>query len=796
MKQTTALRIMNEGHNVFLTGSAGAGKSYTLRQFIKHARDRGLNVAVTASSGVAATILGGSTVHSFASIGIKNGITATDIYNIRKKKPVKDRLEQVDVLIIDEISMLHARQLNMVNYVLKSIRNDFRPFGGVQVIVAGDFCLKDGTRILMANGTLRNIEDIMIGDLVMGPNFKPRKVINLFKGEAQLYKVSQSNGKDYVTTGNHLLALRDDRGNLVTHRVNNFITLPTKEQRSYKGFKVYQETDAILEVNSTLTVTSEGRGSFSGIEVDGDHLFLLEDCTVLHNCQLPPVGPEAPKDRFAFMSRTWLEAEFKICYLTEQHRNANSELNVVLNAIRDDVVTSSHEEILKKTMHSSLGEDATKLYTHNMDVDALNTHKLNNITGESVLYQARTDGDARAIKFLSDNALSPPNLVLKVGAKVMFTKNDTDGAYVNGTLGTIVKFSGGLPIVRTTSGSQIVADWNTWEKQDDFGTVSATYSQIPLRLAWAITVHKCVHPGTYVTTAEGVRRIKDIKDEGQILTEDLQLNSYLNKVVNKVLPSVTLSCPYNFGITTTTDHRLKVFSSSEWEYKEASDVVIGDWLKLALGPFKEWSDCDLSNPSIIYEDIRELPFNKQCDLVAVLFKYTSKITTADLCNLKCIQQVLLRMGRLSKITKKDKTNELVLVDIDSTSIPTSQGLVSRSSLPADDSRLNYVYLQVEDIHYGEHESMCVTVPETGNFIQNGFVGSNCQGLTLDEAEINLSKCFEMGQGYVALSRLRDIEGLRLLGLNNNALKLDPLAKKADVRFRALSEELVQEYGEE
>lgn len=71
-----------------------------------------------------------------------------------------------------------------------------------------------------------------------------------------------------------------------------------------------------------------------------------------------------------------------------------------------------------------------------------------------------------------------------------------------------------------------------------------------------------------------------------------------------------------------------------------------------------------------------------------------------------------------------------------------------------------------------------------------------QGLTLDEAEINLAGTFEMGQGYVALSRLRDISGLRLLGMNDKSLKLDPLARKADIRFQALSDELVKEYGEE
>lgn len=423
MKQITALKILQEGHNVFLTGSAGAGKSYTLRRFIEHLHKSKINVAVTASSGVAATILGGSTVHSYTCIGIKSSISATDIYNIRRKVPIANRLKELQVLIIDEISMLHGRQLDMINYVLKSIRKDFRPFGGVQVVVAGDFF------------------------------------------------------------------------------------------------------------------------------------------------QLPPVGSEPAKDRFAFMSRTWIESAFKVCYLTEQHRQSDNDLNLILNAIREDKVSEYHKDLLKKTVTNQLSEDPTKLFTHNQDVDALNNYKLNQLTTNAHLFKAVTEGSAADVKFLSENVLSPPELTLKIGARVMFTKNHSEGLYVNGTLGTVVNFttligSRHIPIVRLADGSNLPVEEQVWEKQDEFGQVKAKYTQIPLRLAWAITCHKS------------------------------------------------------------------------------------------------------------------------------------------------------------------------------------------------------------------------------------------QGLTLDEAEINLAGTFEMGQGYVALSRLRDISGLRLLGMNDKSLKLDPLARKADIRFQALSDELVKEYGEE
>ena len=71
--------------------------------------------------------------------------------------------------------------------------------------------------------------------------------------------------------------------------------------------------------------------------------------------------------------------------------------------------------------------------------------------------------------------------------------------------------------------------------------------------------------------------------------------------------------------------------------------------------------------------------------------------------------------------------------------------------------------------------------------------SNCQGMTLDAAVIDLRSTFEYGQGYVALSRLKDIEGLQLLGYNPTALELHPLARKADARFKELSTQLEEEF---
>ncbi len=139
MTQEQALAILKAGKNVFLTGSAGAGKTYVINKYIAHLKEHKVPVAVTASTGIAATHINGTTIHSWAGIGIKDAINLREIEKLRDKKYLIKPIENTHVLIIDEISMLHRNQLDMVNLVLKNLRNRHEPFGGMQVIFSGDF---------------------------------------------------------------------------------------------------------------------------------------------------------------------------------------------------------------------------------------------------------------------------------------------------------------------------------------------------------------------------------------------------------------------------------------------------------------------------------------------------------------------------------------------------------------------------------------------------------------------------------------------------------------------------------
>ena len=119
LKQSTSLSILKLGHTTFLTGAAGAGKSYVLREYITYLRRHGVRYAVTASTGIASTHINGTTIHAWSGIGIRTFVSARDLDSFEEKQPLYKRWNDTHVLIIDEISMLSASFVDMLNKVGK-----------------------------------------------------------------------------------------------------------------------------------------------------------------------------------------------------------------------------------------------------------------------------------------------------------------------------------------------------------------------------------------------------------------------------------------------------------------------------------------------------------------------------------------------------------------------------------------------------------------------------------------------------------------------------------------------------
>lgn len=354
MIQARAIEIMLEGSNVLLTGQAGSGKTWVINEFVKQAKRKHKKIVVTATTGLASSHIGGQTIHSWSGMGLDDHLHDDYIYTMSETR--KKEIRKVDILIIDEISMMHDYNLDMVNQAMRIIRENDSPFGGIQVILVGDFF------------------------------------------------------------------------------------------------------------------------------------------------QLPPVK-QGGSGKFVVFSNVWKEMNVKVCYLEEQFRQDDVELQGILNAMRDGTLNQRHISLLKSRIGHKATDNVTRLYTLNVDVENINNQKLDELGGDVHYYLRTSRGQSwNDLQILQRNVLAPETLRLKMGATVMAVKNDAEGRFFNGSIGVITAWSSdGFPVVDFGNKYAYTVYPDEWEyKRGDRTTAAIT--QIPIRLAYAITVHKS--QGMTLDTAE------------------------------------------------------------------------------------------------------------------------------------------------------------------------------------------------------------------------------------------------------------------------------------------------------
>jgi ATP-dependent exoDNAse (exonuclease V) alpha subunit len=225
--------------------------------------------------------------------------------------------------------------------------------------------------------------------------------------------------------------------------------------------------------------------------------------------QIPPVQSDG---QFVIDAAAWKSAGMRTCYLHEQHRQGDEKLLHILDEIREGSVGDESLALLQSRLNAPVAAPIgiARLYTHNENVDEINDVELRKLTKvPEVIYEVLETGAAKLVeKLKKDHKLD--RLILKKGARVMFTRNNRSMGYVNGTLGEVVNFtndgdsynnndeeSGGsaaatsevFPVVLTFGGRRIIPSREAWEFEED-GKVRASVKQMPLKLAWAITVHK------------------------------------------------------------------------------------------------------------------------------------------------------------------------------------------------------------------------------------------------------------------------------------------------------------------
>ena len=211
--------------------------------------------------------------------------------------------------------------------------------------------------------------------------------------------------------------------------------------------------------------------------------------------QLPPVrtSKTEPYD-WGFQSPAWAAARFRTFMLEKVRRQDEAAFVRALSDFRVGRVWGDSARILQSRVRSNPPSTMPRLFTHNVQVDKWNMFQLSELPGEETVLHAEQSGPELQREFLTRNLLTPATLHVKPGALVMFTVNKnepnrSEPLFVNGQIGTVQDVEPGAVVVKTKAGAVIRVERFTWrfDQQDDD---SASFSQFPLRLAWAMTIHK------------------------------------------------------------------------------------------------------------------------------------------------------------------------------------------------------------------------------------------------------------------------------------------------------------------
>lgn len=209
-------------------------------------------------------------------------------------------------------------------------------------------------------------------------------------------------------------------------------------------------------------------------------------------CQLGPVKAQGSRE-YAFEAAVWDETiQHHVCLRRVLRQEGDDLLTGILGEIRRGHVSSIARDALtqcKRELPTRNGVLPAKLYCTNRDVDVENAAELAKLTGEIHTYTSLDRGPKYELEILAKSCSAPKVLELKAGAQVVLLKNLTN-KLVNGSRGVVKSYSeGGLPSVLFENGMQEEVPSTTW----DHGVTSARASreQVPLRLAWALTVHRC-----------------------------------------------------------------------------------------------------------------------------------------------------------------------------------------------------------------------------------------------------------------------------------------------------------------
>lgn len=395
-EQLAGLEAVLRGENVFFTGGAGVGKSYALLLCKTALLVAGKHVQVTATTGSAAVLVKGMTLHSFAGIGTGNNTVEHYVKTMNMYS--RKRWVDVDTLIIDEASMLDSDYMEKLDQIAQQVRRCNQPFGGVQIVLVGDFY--------------------------------------------QLPPVPNNSAAAQQPT-----------------------------------FPTFDAPAAPAQPNN------------------------LSPFDLFNNACVPLAGsPRKNKQvRYFFESSLWNMLQLRVFILKHNYRQSGDcELSDLLSRLRIGYMNRADIRMLSQRINvftprsvDGISIEPTVLYPTKSNVREYNLQKLYTLDTPIRKFEALATGSDGM--FTADREPCDRCLLLRVGAQVVLLTNlDTKGGLVNGSKGVVVDFAPETryPIVKFANGNQRIINPHTWNIEDDKGFIIASYTQIPLALAWALTIHR------------------------------------------------------------------------------------------------------------------------------------------------------------------------------------------------------------------------------------------------------------------------------------------------------------------
>lgn len=729
--QQKAYDLILKGENVFITGPSGTGKSLIINTFKKYYASL-KNIAITSTTGISALLIGGSTLHSYLGIGLGNTSVDDMVKKIMKNQKILQRWKTVDVLIIDEISMLSPDLFDKLEEVARIIRRasptrlmtkDFikeYPFGGIQLILSGDFLqlpvVGEGNFCFEAKSWKKCIQYVIHLDEIMrqtDPEFQ--EVLNdlRFGNLTQRAKT--------LLISRMKVSLKNDLGITPTriYTVNADVDTMNEKQLD----KLAQQDNEFYQYDMEIYFYKYIPNPTQSIEK------YKKNCIAPSSLQLCE-GAQV-------MLLVNLDID---CGLV------NGSRGVVISFFNDlPIIKFGNGEERMIGYHSWEIEEDHKKFVKITQIPlklawAITVHKC--VEGDTIIYTEK------GMKRISDLVYQDQkiNEVRKIDIKLHGIEGEESCSKIfrGDTEDTL--------IIRTSKGFEIEGSY-----RHPVLTEKKIWKKLPdIEIGDKVYLKKATN--CYGNT---------IKIDNYVIDEEL---SYLFGIICSrcifPLKSIEFISYKNIDYIQKISFRVfqKTFQIHAYEHLgiymlERKDFEFIQFLeKCGISSVKKvpWSilsntkQCQVSFIKAVFDE------NAKFDLDKIVY------STHHLRFAHDIHNMLLNIGIVSTLTVE---NDLYSIQLDN-------NLYSSMTQNIDTE----LFLdEVVSITKSINKVYDVYVPTTNTFVGNGIINHNSQGATLDLAEISLSKTFEYGQAYVALSRVKSKEGLKILDIDMSSIQANPKA---------------------